>query len=104
MDTRAKVIIGAVVLIGIVLVFLFAGNGLWQTRQLKTEVTALRDHVDKHAANNEIKRQRVDDLERENPVVIEEDARNLGMVKEGESDHSLKQKDQGKKVVKKENK
>ena len=68
----------------VVIVFLFGGNGLWNTFTLDKRVASLEAKVDSLENMNQKMAVRIEGLTKENLNVIEEEARDHGLIKPGE--------------------
>ena len=81
---RLPLFIAAVLLIGAVFISLFRDMGVVDRWRLQKTELQLRGEVEKLRQENAQLKRTVDDL-RENPAVIEQEARRLGLIKEGEN-------------------
>jgi len=89
-------------LVGIayLLLMFFGDNGIYHSMALKRQVAAGQAHLDSIQARNDELRERVKRLKENNPVALEEEARLMGMVKQGERVYILQPDTAQKKVGK----
>jgi len=81
---RLPLIIAAVLVIAAVCISLFRDMGIVDSWRLRTTERQLRGEVEKLRQENAQLKRTVEDL-RGNPAVIEQEARRLGLIKEGEN-------------------
>ena len=80
---RLPMFIAAALVVAAVFISLFRDMGVVDTWRLRSTERQLRGEVDKLRRENELLKRTVEDL-RGNPAVIEQEARRLGLIKEGE--------------------
>jgi len=81
---RLPLFIAAAMVIAAVCISLFRDMGIVDSRRLRTTERQLRGEVEKLRQENAQLKRTVEDL-RGNPAVIEQEARRLGLIKEGEN-------------------
>ena len=81
---RVPLFIAAALVIAAVFISLFRDMGLVDTWRLRNTELQLRGEVEKLRQENALLKRTVEDL-RGNPAVIEQEARRLGLIKEGEN-------------------
>ena len=81
---RLPLFIAAALVIAAVFISLFRDMGIVDSWKLRKTERQLRGEVDQLRRENALLKQTVDDL-RGNPAVIEQEARRLGLIKEGEN-------------------
>ncbi|MBP2690113.1 MAG: hypothetical protein H6Q83_2300 [Deltaproteobacteria bacterium] len=81
---RLPLYIAAVLVIVAVFISLFRDMGVVDTWRLRNTERQLRGEVEKLRQENALLKRTVEDL-RGNPAVIEQEARRLGLIKEGEN-------------------
>ena len=81
---RLPLFIAAAIVIAAVCISLFRDMGIVDSWRLRTTERQLRGEVEKLRQENALLKRTVEDL-RGNPAVIEQEARRLGLIKEGEN-------------------
>jgi len=81
---RLPLLIAAALVIAVVFISLFRDMGVVDTWRLRKTERQLRVEVDKLRQENALLKRTVEDL-RGNPSVIEQEARRLGLIKQGEN-------------------
>ena len=81
---RLPLLIAATLVIAVVFISLFRDMGVVDTWRLRKTERQLRVEVDKLRQENALLKRTVEDL-RGNPSVIEQEARRLGLIKQGEN-------------------
>ncbi|OGP20701.1 MAG: hypothetical protein A2Z26_07790 [Deltaproteobacteria bacterium RBG_16_66_15] len=81
---RIPLLIAAGLVVAAVFISLFRDMGIVDSWKLRRTERQLRSEVDQLRRENALLKQTVEDL-RGNPAVIEQEARRLGLIKEGEN-------------------
>ena len=81
---RLPLLIAAALVIAAVFISLFRDTGVVDSWRLRKTERQLRGEVEKLRQENVLLKRTVEDL-RSNPAVIEQEARRLGLIKEGEN-------------------
>jgi len=81
---RLPLFIAAAMVIAVVCISLFRDMGIVDSWRLRNTERQLRGEVEKLRQENALLKRTVEDL-RGNPAVIEQEARRLGLIKEGEN-------------------
>jgi cell division protein FtsB len=81
---RLPLLIAAALVIAAVFISLFRDMGIVDSWRLRNTERQLRGEVEKLRQENAVLKRTVEDL-RGNPAVIEQEARRLGLIKEGEN-------------------
>lgn len=81
---RLPLFIAAALVLAAVFISLFRDMGIVDTWRLRNTERQLREEVEKLRQENALLKHTVEDL-RGNPAVIEQEARRLGLIKEGEN-------------------
>ncbi len=76
----------------VMLMFLFGGDGLWNTIALSRRVAKLEVKVDSLVSINEKMAERIEGLTKDDLRVIEEEAREHGLIKPGEKVYLMRSK------------
>ena len=92
---RLWILLGIIVVI--LLIFLFGGDGLWHSFFLKRQIDALEVKIDSLETVNAQMKQRIEGLRNRDPDIIEEEARSQGMIKPGEKVYLMRHKSKDKK-------
>lgn len=91
---RQRFWITVIVVLILLVAFLFGGDGIWGTFVLKSKVSQLQTQVDSLKAVNEQMKRKLEGLKKNDPEILEEEARSHGMVKPGEKIYLLKSRDE----------
>jgi len=80
----------AALVTAIVLIFLFAGNGIYGTLALKRRLMQIETRIDSLQQMNNLMKKKLDGFKKGDPLILEEEARSHGLVKPGEKVYLLK--------------
>ncbi len=91
-STRVRFWILLGIIVVILLMFLFGGDGLWHSFVLKRQIDVMETKIDSLETVNAQMKQRIEGLRSRDPDVIEEEARSQGMIKPGEKVYLMRHK------------